>query len=141
MRCAEDLPVPAILWLEAEVEGKDIKVDGESIAMLPGACSNPEPVPAIEQRPLAHIDFSWYVLAEIELVNGLDAGVRQVVEQFGAQGYIPFSEYMFRTQVLGATISTQSPLAFSSSFLDYLASATYCAVNSAAIRRSLRQAG
>ena len=126
-----------ILWLEAKAEGRDIKIDGKPIAMLPGACSNPVPVPEIEQLPLGHVDFAWYMLAEIELANGHDSGVREVVEQFGAQGYIPFSEHMFRTQVLGTSISAQNPLAFSWYFLHYLATATYCVVNRAAIRRSL----
>ena len=127
----------AILWLEAKVEGRDIKIDGKPIAMRPGACSNPEPVPEIEQLPLGHIDIAWYMLAEMELTNGLDAGIREVVQRFGTQGYIPFSEYMFRTQVLGVTISEQNPVAFSLYFLHYLASATYCVVNRADIRRSL----
>ena len=127
----------AILWLEAKVEGRDIEIDGKPIAMLPGSCSNPEPVPEIEQLPLGHIDLAWYMLAEIELANSLDAGVREVVEQFGAEGYIPFSEHMFRTHVLGATISAQDPSAFSLYFLHYLASATYCVVNRDHIRRSL----
>ena len=125
-----------ILWLQAKVEGIDTKIAGEPIAMRPGACSNPEPVPEIEQQPLGHIDFVWYMLAEIELANRLDVGVREVVEQFGAQAYIPFSEHMFRTQVLGATISAQNPLDFSLYFSHYLGSATYCVVNRAAIRRS-----
>ena len=127
----------AILWLEAKVEGRDIEIDGKPIAMLPGACSNPEPVPEIEQLPLGHIDLAWYMLAEIELANSLDAGVREVVEQFGAEGYIPFFEHLFRTHVLGATISAQDPSAFSLYFLHYLASATYCVVNRDHIRRSL----
>ena len=38
-------------------------------------------------------------------------------------------EHMFRTQVLGATISAQNLLDFSSHFSHYLASATYFAVN------------
>ena len=126
----------AILWLRAKVEGRDTRIAGEPIAMLPGACSNPEPVPAIEQRPLGHIEFAWYMLAEIELASCLDVGVREVVKQLGAQGYIPFSEHMFRTQVLGATISAQNPLGFSLHFSHYLASATYCVVNREAIRRS-----
>ena len=105
--------------------------------MVPGACSNPEPVPEIEQQPLGHIDFAWYMLAEIELASRLDVGVRQVVKQLGAQGYIPLSEHTFRTQVLGATISAQNPMDFSLHFSDYLASATYCVVNRDAIRRSI----
>ena len=126
----------AILWLQAKVESRDIKIAGEPITMLPGACSNPEPVPAIEQRPLGHIDFAWYMLGGIELSCSLDVGIGEVVKQLGAQGYIPLSEHAFRTQVLGAAISAQNPLDFSSHFSDYLASTTYCAANSDAIRRS-----
>ena len=126
-----------ILWFQAKVEGLDTKVAGQPIAMVPGACSNPEPVPEIEQQPLGHIDFAWYMLVEIELASGLDAGVREVVKQLGVQGYIPLSEHAFRTQVLGTTISAQNPMGFSLHFSDYLASATYCAVNSDAIRRSI----
>ena len=126
----------AILWLQAKVERRDTKIEGKPIVMLPGACSNPEPVPAIKQHPLGHIDFAWYMLAEIELASRLDVGVREVVEQLGAEGYIPFSEFMFRTQILGATISAQNPLDFSLHFSHYLAAATYCVVNRAAIRRS-----
>ena len=125
-----------ILWLQTKVEGRDTKIAGEPIAMRPGACSNPEPVPAIEQQPLGHIDFAWYMLAEIELASRLDVGVREVVKQLGAQGYIPLSEHAFRIQVLGATISAQNPTDFSLHFSDYLASATYCVVNRDVIRRS-----
>ena len=127
----------AVLWLQAKVTGRDTRVGGEPIAMLPGACSNPEPVPAIEQQPLGHIDFAWYMLAEIELAAHLDVGVGEVVKQFGAQGHIPVSEHAFRIQVLGATILTQNPMGFRSSFFDYLASATFCEVNRDAIRRSV----
>ena len=126
----------AILWLQAKVEGRNTEIAGEPIGMLPGACSNPEPIPAIKEHPLGHIDFAWYTLAEIELASRLDVGVRQLVEQFGAEGYIPYAEHGFRTQVLGATISAQSPMDFMPYFWDYLASATYCVVNHEAIRRS-----
>ena len=36
---------------------------------------------------------------------------------------------MFRTQILGAAISAQNPLDFSSHFSHYLAAATYFVVN------------
>lgn len=126
-----------ILWLQAKVRGLDTKVAGEPITMRPGACSNPEPVPAIEQHPLGHIDFAWYMLAEIELTTGLDVGVRDIVKQLGAQGYIPISEHALRTDVLGASISVQNPIEFSLHLSDYLASATYCAVNRDAIRDAM----
>ena len=126
----------AILWLQAQVGGTDVKIDGQTITMLPGVCSNPEPIPEIQKLPLGHIEFAWYMLVEIELTNGLDTGVRQVVEQFGSQGYISISEHMFRTQVLGATISAQDTSAFSVYFLHYLTSCSYLVVNTAAISRS-----
>ncbi len=126
----------AILWLKAMVEGECPQIEGKPITILPGACSNPEPAPAIEQHPLGHIDFGWYMLAEIELVNGFNTGVREVVEKFGAQGHIPYSEHWFRTYVIGAMISEQNAVGFSSYLLKYLQSATYCSVNSTNIRQS-----
>lgn len=126
-----------VLWLQAKVEGRDTEVAGEPIAMRPGTCSNPEPVPAIEQQPLGHIDFAWYMLAEIELANGLDIGVRGIVRQLSTQGHIPISEHALRTDVLAAAISAQNPAAFASHFADYLASATYCVANRDAIRRTM----
>lgn len=126
-----------VLWLQAKVLGRDTEVAGEPIAMRPGACSNPEPVPAIEQHPLGPIDFAWYTLAEIELANGLDVGVCGIVRQLGAQGHIPILEHAFRTHVLAAAIAAQNPVAFASRFADYLASATYCVTNRDAIRRAM----
>ena len=126
----------AILWLQARVESRDIKIAGKPIEMLPGACSNPEPVPEIEQRPLGHIDFAWYMLGEIESSGSLNVGIRDIVKQFGTQGHIPLPEHALRTQILGAAISAQNPREFSSHFLNYLASATYCATNRDAARRS-----
>ena len=126
----------AILWLKAKIEGQDILIAGQPIAIEPGACSNPEPAPAIEHHPLGHVDFAWYMLAEIELAGCLDVGIREVVEQFGAQGYIPVREYMFRVEVLGAAISAQDHTDFVLNFSDYLASGTYCMVNREALQRS-----
>ena len=122
-----------ILWLQAKVEGRDTKLAGEPIAMVPGACSNPEPVPAIKEQPLGHIDFAWYMLAEIELASGLDVGVQEMVKQKGTQGLIPLSEHALRTQALGSAILAQDPKDFSLRFLDYLATATYCVNNRDAI--------
>lgn len=126
-----------ILWLQAKVQGLDTKVEGEPIAMRAGACSNPEPLPAIEQRPLGHIDLAWYMLAEIELATDLDVGARRTVNENGVQGHIPISEHTLRTAVLTATIAEQNPIEFSSRFFDYLASATYCTVNREAIRKAM----
>ena len=105
--------------------------------MLPGACSNPEPVPEIEQQPLGHIDFAWYMLAEIELASGLDVGIGNVLKHLSGQGYIPIQEHAFRTQQLGVTISAQDPVRFSLKLSDYLASATYCTLNRNALRDSI----
>ena len=109
----------AILWLKAKVEGRDVRIADEPITMLPGACSNPEPVPAIAERLLGPIDFAWYMLAEVELTSSLDVGVREIVKQVGVRGCLPGYEHMFRTQVLEATISGQNPVDFVLYFSDY----------------------
>ena len=118
-----------ILWLKSKVLRLDTKIQGEPIAILPGSCSNPEPVPEIQQLPLAHIDFAWYMLAEIELAARLDLGIREVVTQMTARGQIPLSELDLRLQTLGADVERLDPTSFSKHLLDYVASSAYCYVN------------
>ena len=126
-----------ILWLRAKVKEIDTRVAGQPIEIAPGVCSNPEPVPEIQQHPLGHIDFAWYMLAEIEIFSGLKLGIRDVVKRFGDQGFIPLSEHTFRTQILEVAIKNQNPKDFSGQFAGYLESATYCVANQNEIRSSL----
>ena len=125
-----------ILWLKSKVGQLDIEIQGEPITIRYGACSNPEPVPEIEQLPLGHIDFSWYMLAGIELFAGLDLGIREVVRQRGKHGQIPTEELALRLQTLGTTVERLDPESFSIHLLDYVAASGYCHVNMAALADS-----
>ena len=127
----------AVLWLKSKVGQQNIKVRGEPITMLYGACSNPEPVPEIEELPLGHIDFAWYMLAELELVAGLDLGIREVVRRRGASGQVPLQELALRLQTLGIAIERLDPTSFSKHLPDYVAASAYCHVNRSSLRDSL----
>ena len=118
-----------VLWLKSKVGQYDTRVQGEPIVMLHGACSNPEPVPEIEQHPLGHIDFAWYMLAEVELVAGLDLGIREMVRRRGARGQIPLSELALRLQILGVDAERLDPPSFSEHLLEYVAASAYCYAN------------
>ena len=123
-----------ILWLQAKVEGRDTKVQGEPIAIIPGACSNPEPVREIEQHPLGHIDFAWYMLAELETTSGLDLGIRANLTQLTAKGHIPVFEHSLRLHVLGTDIERLDSAKFARHLPDYVASAVYCLNNASVLR-------
>ena len=125
-----------ILWLWAKVDKLDSSVTVHPSDVPAGACSNPNPIPEIEQHPLGHIEFAWYLLSEIEFFSDLSVGVQDVVRQFGDKGYIPFPENMFRTQTLEVAIAQNDPKRFSEKFADYLVSASYCLTNKNTIRSS-----
>ena len=126
----------AIFWMWAKVDkfGTGLAVPPPDIPA--GACSNPEPIPEIEQHPLGHIEFAWYLLSEIEFFSNLNVGVKEIVKQFGDKGYIPIPENMFRTQTLEIAITLSDPEDFSAHFASYLSSASYCLANQNAIRSS-----
>lgn len=125
-----------ILWLQAKVEGRDTKVQGEPIAIIPGACSNPEPIREIQKHSLGHIVLAWYMLAEVETAAGLDLGIRGVLTRITTQGHVPLLEHSLRIKVLAADIETLDPVKFSTYLSDYVASAKYCLANSAALQES-----
>ena len=64
-----------ILWLQSQVSEDKVEVEGHPLYMEPGACSNPEPADTIQELPLAHIDISWYLLAEIEIRLGMESSI------------------------------------------------------------------
>ena len=104
--------------------------------MIPGACSNPEPIREIQQHLLVHVDFAWYILAEIETTAGLGLGIRATLKQITAQGHIPLCEHGLRLHVLSTDIERLDPTRFSNHLSDYVASAVYCHANSAVLRDS-----
>ncbi len=52
----------AIRWMNSRITGTPVgvEVSAQNSKLTPGACSNPKPLPEIRERPLAHIDFTWY---------------------------------------------------------------------------------
>ena len=58
-----------VLWTQSRITGRDVQIGGRPIAMEAGTCSNPDPLPAIRELPLGHIDVAWYMLAEAETVD------------------------------------------------------------------------
>lgn len=67
------------LWLFGQGAGKDVSVEGQPAAMVPGMCSNPEPTD-LKDRPLGSLDYAHYLLAVAEIAldasAGIDAGLR-----------------------------------------------------------------
>lgn len=86
----------AVLWANSRFEEQQISVDGNPIAMLPGTCSNPEPLEAIREQPLVPIDFAWYLLAEAEIDANVDAGICTSLRSQLVNGPIQSSEITLR---------------------------------------------
>ncbi len=124
----------AILWLKSNVAQEDTKIEGEPITMRYGACGNPHPVPEIKQRPLGHIEFAWYMLAEIELLGGLDLGIGEAVRQRGLGGQVPVLEWDLRIRALGTAVERLDATSFAKHLLDYVAASAYCHVNMSSLR-------
>ena len=40
-----------VLWIKSRIDGTDVEIEGEPIKMLPGACSNPSPLPRNPRTP------------------------------------------------------------------------------------------
>ena len=116
----------AVLWAQSRVEGMRIRIGGQPIRMEPGTCSNPDPLPAVKELPLSHIDVAWYLLAEIEAVSGLDAGILEALEdRLEQQGGIPMLECSLRLKALQADIDKLDAESFASHFSSYLESTAY----------------
>ena len=58
-----------VLWTRSRITGSDVQIDEQPIVVSAGTCSNPDPLPAIRELPLAPIDIAWYLLAGAETVG------------------------------------------------------------------------
>ena len=93
-----------VLWTQSRITGRAVQIGGRPIAMEAGTCSNPDPLPAIRELPLGHIDVAWYMLAEAESAAGLDVGITATLDDRLAQGPIPVMEVNLRTQMIQTAI-------------------------------------
>jgi hypothetical protein len=101
-----------VLWAKSQIEGDGTKIDGKPIGMLPGTCSNPEPLAAIRESPLAPLDVAWYKLTEAEIAAGADVGIAETLYSKLAGGPIPITEAALRKQRIATAIARLDPLSF-----------------------------
>ena len=109
-----------VLWAQSRIERSDVCIDGEPIRVAPGTCSNPDPLPAIQELPLAHIDLARYMLAEIEVVSGIDIGFSSAFRDRLEHSPIPVSEVSLRLKAIQADVERLDIVGFSNHFTSYL---------------------
>ena len=113
------------VWVQSRVRENGLNLDGETIRMEAGACSNPEPSPAIREIPLTHIDVAWYTLAGAEIEAGLEAGISAALHDQLVQGPIPLLETGLRKQMIQIDIDENAATKFASHFAAYIEAVSY----------------
>jgi len=114
-----------ILWFQSRVQESDVRIEGEPIMVAAGACSNPDPLPAIRDLPLGDIDLAWYMLAETETTADLDVGISAQLSDRLTEGPIPSMEFSLRWQKIQMAIDSLDARRFSTHFLAHIEAATY----------------
>ena len=115
----------AALWVKSRIEGREIESGGQPFIMEAGTCSNPDPLPAIRELPLAPIDIAWYMLAEAETVADLDVGITATLDDRLAQGPIPILEVGLRIKTIQTCIDKLDSIRFAASFTAYVEATVY----------------
>jgi hypothetical protein len=111
----------AVLWLDTQLEGRDTKINGEPIGMLPGACSTPDPPAAIVDRPCGPLDLAWYMLAGAEISARCDVGIAASFRAKLRNGPIQFFEVSIRKRLITTDIRSTNAVAFAAHLNGYLA--------------------
>ena len=114
-----------VLWARSRITEEDIRIEGEAIAMRPGTCSNPEPLPEIRKLPLGHIDVPLYMLAQLEAAVAMDVGIRASLQDRLVLGTIPIMEILLRLEEMKSDIGRLDSKGFSSHFLKYVESGAF----------------
>ena len=114
-----------VLWMQSRIQGRDVRIGGQPIRTEAGACSNPDPLPAIQQHPLGHIDIAWYMLAEAEIAASLDRGITSTLEDRLEHGPIPSLEFSLCRQAIQMDIGSLDAVGFSSHFISYIETAVF----------------
>lgn len=116
------------LWLQTRVDDQSVDIDGAPITMSPGMCSNPEPSKQISELPLGHIDFAWYILAQIEASSSFPPEIRDRLPE-RTRGKLPAMEFDLRLRTMQAAIAALDVSALSDHCLEF--AAVYVYVDSA----------
>ena len=118
-----------VLWAKSRIVGDNVMIGGRPIKVEPGMCSDPDPPSAIRKRPLGHIDFVWYMLAEAEVAAGVDTGIAGELDRLVRNGPIPLMEISLRTQVIQGDIQRLDETAFAVHFREYIEASVYASKN------------
>jgi hypothetical protein len=113
-----------VLWAKSQVE-MEVEVDGKTIGMLPGTCSNPEPAPAIRELPLAPLDLAWYMLADAEIAAGIDVGIANSLYAKLSDGPIAVAEVLLRGRRISAAIAQLDGIRFAQNVRSWLEGLAY----------------
>jgi hypothetical protein len=113
-----------VLWAKSQAE-MELEIDGKTIGMLPGTCSNPEPPPAIRELPLAPLDLAWYMLAEAEIAAGIDVGIADSLYEKLSEGPIPVAEVLLRGRRISAAIAQLDGASFAQNVRGWLEGLAY----------------
>ena len=114
-----------VLWMQSRIKANDVKLEGQPITMEAGTCSNPNPLPAIRNLPLGHIDITWYMLAEMEIAAGLDLGILASLDNRLMEGSIPVMEVRIRMEMIQADIDRLDAVGFAAHFTPYVETFVY----------------
>ena len=114
-----------VLWMQSRTKGSEVKHKGQSFTMEAGTCSNPNPLPAIRDHPLGHIDFAWYMLVEMEIAAGIDLGIVALLENRLKNGSILVMEVGLRKELIQADIDRLDAVGFAAHFTQYVETSVY----------------
>ena len=114
-----------VLWMQSRIKGSNVKLEGQPIPMEAGTCSNPNPLPAIRDLPLGHIDITWYMLAEMDIAAGFDLGIVASLENRLKDGSIPAMEVRLRMELIQADIEKLDAAGFAAHFTPYVEAFVY----------------
>ena len=114
-----------VLWAQSRIEGLDLRIGGKPTLVTAGSCSNPDPVSAIRERPLPHIDFAWYMLAEAETTATPDRRISSTLHKRLESGPIPSSELSLRIKAIEKNCGNFDAVGFSNCFTPYIEVASF----------------
>jgi hypothetical protein len=118
-----------ILWFKLHCEAALPTTLDFEITWQPGAGSNPLPSEAIKTRPLGSIDLAWYMLAEAEILCGLDLGIRKNLKKRLAGGPILFEELSVGSTTINAAIRRLAVEQFTCNLYPYVEGQAYFRLN------------
>ena len=108
------------LWMLSRIGHGDGTIYERAVSLEAGICSDPEPPLVIREHRLAHIDIAWYILARAEAILGIEAGIRETLEDRLEQGPIPIMEIDLRTPLIQRDIGVLDGSGWIRHFKDYV---------------------